>query len=63
MIYFNHRKEVVEVLKKAISIPDDLFESVHNFIDCFYRDSGVKLSFSGAVAYLVQRGLRSYWGD
>lgn len=60
MIYFNHRKEVVEVLKKAISVPEDVFGDVHDFIKDFEFMNGVKLSFSAAVVYLVKVGLKSW---
>ena len=47
-------------LKKAISVPEDVFGDVHDFINDFEILNGVKLSFSAAVVYLVKIGLKDW---
>ena len=50
------------MLKKDISVPEDVFGDVHDFIRDFEMFNGVKLSFSAAVVYLVKVGLK-FWKE
>lgn len=49
-------------LKKAISVPEDVFGDVHDFINDFEFANGIKLSFSAAIVYLVKVGLK-FWKE